>query len=542
MWQTALLLLGAYFIGAWLACMVRRLIFTETEATIPAKVPAATAAKPVPAPAPKPIPPAPAPVPESVPRPVPSAGSEAAARFGRALAGEGDQQAPRPAATGSGMTLPTPPDRSGSGVSTMVEAMRGRASDTGEGAALAAAAAAVSRASPPPPGAPAILPAAAGSDGRTSVAAPVVRAPAPPPATPGDDLTRIQGINKAIEARLNSAGVRRYSEIAAWKPDQVAAIAAVLGMPGRIERENWIEQAQILAKGGETLFSQRHDRGEVAAAEPTPDEGEAKVIASPLPKAEPPAAEAGTRDSAASLTSLPRARVVAPGQELRPAGAVRDNLQRIGGINGEVERLLNVQGVQRYNQIANWTPDDIAKFDRLLGSGSRIARENWVEQAQVLDRGGQTAYSREIDRRMGLGTRAPRAPEAPIVRPQPIEPDGDRTARGDLAVLRSVKSEAYRPADGSPSAASRGYEDLKRIRGIGVLIEKKLNSLGVTRYDQIASWTKDDIERFSDKLDFKGRIERENWVEQARILSAGGQTEFSRRVDRGEVETSKKAE
>ena len=40
-------------------------------------------------------------------------------------------------------------------------------------------------------------------------------------------------------------------------------------------------------------------------------------------------------------------------------------------------------------------------------------------------------------------------------------------------------------------------------------------------------------------LDFKGRIERENWVEQARILAAGGQTEFSRRVDRGEVDSSR---
>jgi hypothetical protein len=40
-------------------------------------------------------------------------------------------------------------------------------------------------------------------------------------------------------------------------------------------------------------------------------------------------------------------------------------------------------------------------------------------------------------------------------------------------------------------------------------------------------------------LDFKGRIERENWVEQARILASGGFTEFSRRVDRGEVDSSK---
>jgi predicted flap endonuclease-1-like 5' DNA nuclease len=75
-------------------------------------------------------------------------------------------------------------------------------------------------------------------------------------------------------------------------------------------------------------------------------------------------------------------------------------------------------------------------------------------------------------------------------------------------------------------------DDLKRIKGIGFQIEKKLNSLGVTSYEDIANWTSDDIERISQSLDFKGRIQRENWVEQARILSAGGDTEFSRRTDR----------
>ena len=72
-----------------------------------------------------------------------------------------------------------------------------------------------------------------------------------------------------------------------------------------------------------------------------------------------------------------------------------------------------------------------------------------------------------------------------------------------------------------------------------MLIEKKLNSMGVVAYEQIANWNAGDIDRVSQSLDFKGRIERENWVEQARILASGGATEFSRRVDRGEVETSR---
>jgi predicted flap endonuclease-1-like 5' DNA nuclease len=96
-----------------------------------------------------------------------------------------------------------------------------------------------------------------------------------------------------------------------------------------------------------------------------------------------------------------------------------------------------------------------------------------------------------------------------------------------------VRSEALR-GDAAYYAPSE-IDDLKRIRGIGVLIEKKLNSLGITSYEQVANWTSADIARISQMLDFVGRIERENWVEQARILASGGQTEFSRRADRGEV-------
>ena len=92
-----------------------------------------------------------------------------------------------------------------------------------------------------------------------------------------------------------------------------------------------------------------------------------------------------------------------------------------------------------------------------------------------------------------------------------------------MGYLRSVRSEALVGADSPrPLRPGSGIDDLKRIRGIGVLIEKKLNSLGVTHYEQVANWTGADIERISNLLDFKGRIERENWIEQARILATGG--------------------
>lgn len=135
-----------------------------------------------------------------------------------------------------------------------------------------------------------------------------------------------------------------------------------------------------------------------------------------------------------------------------------------------------------------------------------------------------------------ISPKAPSQPDGAVREVSgPAPPSDPEQSRGELGHLRSVRSEGLRGYQSAlePRSGS-GMDDLKRIRGIGVLIEKKLNSMGVTRYEQIAKWTVTDIDRVSHVLDFKGRIERENWVEQARILASGGQTEFSRRADRGE--------
>ena len=192
-----------------------------------------------------------------------------------------------------------------------------------------------------------------------------------------------------------------------------------------------------------------------------------------------------------------------------PVGMARDNLQRIRGINAEVEELVGRHGVTRYAQIANWAKPDVERFDRLLGQNGRIARENWIEQAQILAKGGDTAYSRDLDRRLVAGT----------------EPGAGREGlparTTDVSNLRSVRSEALRGADAAAGPREIGAagrigpaSDLKRIRGIGVLIEKKLHALGVTSYEDIANWTAQEIARFGQLLDLKDRIEQEHWVER----------------------------
>lgn len=63
-------------------------------------------------------------------------------------------------------------------------------------------------------------------------------------------------------------------------------------------------------------------------------------------------------------------------------------------------------------------------------------------------------------------------------------------------------------------------DDLKVLSGVGPALEKKLLAAGVTSFAQIAAWTEEDIAAFNEKLSFKGRIEREGWVDQAKAQIA----------------------
>jgi len=63
-----------------------------------------------------------------------------------------------------------------------------------------------------------------------------------------------------------------------------------------------------------------------------------------------------------------------------------------------------------------------------------------------------------------------------------------------------------------------------------------LHSMGFYHFDQIANWTPDEVAWVDDNLQgFKGRVTRDNWVAQAKTLADGGDTEFSKRVGKGDV-------
>lgn len=81
-----------------------------------------------------------------------------------------------------------------------------------------------------------------------------------------------------------------------------------------------------------------------------------------------------------------------------------------------------------------------------------------------------------------------------------------------------------------------GGDDLKRISGIGPKFEDLLHGLGVWTFSQIAGWGPGEVAWIEGNLEgFRGRVTRDDWISQAKILAAGGETEHSQRVDRGEA-------
>lgn len=123
---------------------------------------------------------------------------------------------------------------------------------------------------------------------------------------------------------------------------------------------------------------------------------------------------------------------------------------------------------------------------------------------------------------------APEPEPAPVAAAAPSEDfDGDGVAEGT--------GEGTRP-EGLDAPRGGEADDLKQIKGVGPKLEKLCNSLGFWHFDQIASWTPEEVAWVDANLQgFKGRVSRDNWIEQARILASGGETEFSKRVEDGDV-------
>jgi len=113
---------------------------------------------------------------------------------------------------------------------------------------------------------------------------------------------------------------------------------------------------------------------------------------------------------------------------------------------------------------------------------------------------------------VGAGSVPAAAPAAPAKKPAKAKAEKAPAPAKAPAAKKAAKPAK---AEAAPAAA----DDLKKLTGVGPALEKKLIAAGITSYAQIAAWTDADVAAIDEQLSFKGKIEREGWIDQAKELA-----------------------
>jgi len=163
-----------------------------------------------------------------------------------------------------------------------------------------------------------------------------------------------------------------------------------------------------------------------------------------------------------------------------------DDLTNISGIGGWINEKLNVLDIYTFRQIANFNEEDIHTVtDAIEYFPGRIERDEWIVQAQEL-----------------------------------VQIAGNKSEL--LARIRERKDRIY--YDRLGIAKKFEANNLTLISGIGLWIEERLNMLEIYTFDQISKLTPKDVETITEILEISpGRIERDNWISQAKELAKNQQ-------------------
>ena len=180
-----------------------------------------------------------------------------------------------------------------------------------------------------------------------------------------------------------------------------------------------------------------------------------------------------------------------------PGSDHKDDLTVINGIGPAIEKVLNKQGIKSVEQLAAFKAADIKLVDEaLVDFSGRIKRDEWVPQAKAIMRNGHQSPSKTKTAQVKKSgkTKKPQKPKK----------------------ARKTSWQKGKTRFGTPGSAHR--DDLKVINGIGPVIEKSLNWYGIKSWEQLATLKVKEVKTIDEALDFPGRIDREQWVKQAKEL------------------------
>lgn len=181
---------------------------------------------------------------------------------------------------------------------------------------------------------------------------------------------------------------------------------------------------------------------------------------------------------------------------------------------------LSVEGLYVKSAVVGEGPTFKRFKPRARGSAAPIRKRTSHLTVVLSDEGGPQAKEKAAPK-AAKTAKAPKAEAKAEAKPAKSAPKAAKAeeSAAKISVPEGAKLDEARGVvyDSPPAEA----DDLKLISGVGPVLEEKLHSVGIYRYEQIANWTERNVAEFDELLDFKGRIDREEWISQAKALAKG---------------------
>jgi NADH-quinone oxidoreductase subunit E len=180
------------------------------------------------------------------------------------------------------------------------------------------------------------------------------------------------------------------------------------------------------------------------------------------------------------------------------------------------------------------TPERLAEIidEFEAGRGERVTAGPQVDRIYSGPEGGLTTLKSEILVKAGGSKKSstskkastkdtPMVPPAEAARPKTEAPETNPSLKAPTKKVDTGNTKTKSKGPLRLKKAEGKADDLKLISGVGPKLEKTLNGLGFWHFSQIANWTKTDVAIVDNELKFKGRIERDDWIKQAKVLAKG---------------------
>ncbi|WP_298491926.1 NADH-quinone oxidoreductase subunit E [uncultured Maritimibacter sp.] len=249
-----------------------------------------------------------------------------------------------------------------------------------------------------------------------------------------------------------------------------------------------------------------------------------------------------TSEPAHGLTSLKEYEADRPkyNASVQLATDIGDTLKRIDGT--EVPLTAPWQGKQAGKKVAvkprksATKPGDAeAAMSDANEPGHPEPKADAKPAAKTSAGASKTVTGSDTDAKAAKGGDAPAKTDAPAMKAGDDAPQAAGTPAAPTESTTAGTTSGTKPAT-LTAPRENGADNLKAIKGVGPKLEAMLNGMGFYHFDQIANWTQDELAWVDENLEgFKGRATRDGWVEQAKTLATGGETEFSKKVKKGDV-------